>query len=197
MSEKLINNSLPQLDTKQNGGITLLLRDSTHNEALSQLQITRHEISHEHVTLNQILEQEQGGDTISQQDIVCIAKDIATSLVYIHTHRLREYFNISLDPTSIFVSKQQDEIYHGQLILSLTATTSTQHDTFKSDLKNFAILLVMMATGITTVSQEDDNRDEILSSVQWAPLADLIHKCIANEITVDTLLTNIESMENQ
>lgn len=136
---------------------------------------------------------------LSQQDIISISYDVTLALAHLYQTHTREYFVISLDPTSVLLQPREDTCNkrHAQLLVSLPNDTLSQplqtgdancsNTSFHNDLKRFSSLLIAMATGASTCANIEEN----IGSIQWPDLVSIINLCLnteENKVTIDEIL---------
>ena len=202
--------------------IILSLPDSD-DHSLCAVKITTSQISTPHTLQKELYERK----TLTRQEIAAISFDIACTLVYLHQQQLRSLLHLQLDPSHILLEPKdpEDKVtkWKANILISLAdkppfipekgthkQTNSTpkslhcsysggvQPNYFISDAYRFGLLLTVMAIGLQ-LPLDKDNIGDIINSIDWPSLADIVSKCVnANNddsFHIDDILHYVETIK--
>ena len=199
--------------------IILALPDSD-DHSLCAVKITTFQISTPHTLQKELYVRKM----LTRQEIAAISFDIAFTLVYLHQRQLRSLFHLQLDPSHILLEPKEDKVtkWKANILISLmgkpqeliihkqsnsTPKPLQEHQCsysarvqpyYFSDLYRFGLLLTVMATGLQLSLDGGDNIDDVIKSIDWPSLADVVSRCVNanNDSTLDisNILHYVETM---
>ena len=199
--------------------IILSLPDSD-DHSLCAVKIATSQISTPHTLKKELYERK----TLTRQEIAAVSFDVAFTLVYLHRQQLRSLLHLQLDPSHIVLEPKEDKVtkWKAKILVSLMGkppeivthkqsnstpkplqghqcsySAGVQPNYFISDVYRFGLLLIVMATGLQ-LSLDGDNIDDVIKSIDWPSLADIVSRCVNanndNSLDIADILHYVKTM---
>ena len=199
--------------------IILSLPDSD-DHSLCAIKIATSQISTPHTLQKELYERKM----LTRQEIAAISFDVAFTLVYLHQRQLRSLLDLQLDPSHIVLEPKEDKVtkWKAKILISLMGkppeivthkqsdctsnllqehqcsySVGAQPNYFISDVYRFGLLLTVMAVGLQ-LPLDKDNIDDVIKSIDWPILADIISRCVNanndNSLDIANILHYVETM---
>lgn len=127
--------------------------------------------------------------TLSKKEIVSISCDIACAIEYIMSHQLCVKYQ--LNPRSVILVPTQniEKKWNAKAVIKFGQHSDSIDNNYCQQL---SLLLIQMITGVEVGCH--DNIDDVLQTVNWPSLIDLIKMC-ANSNNIQDIILFIKTMD--